>query len=318
MKKRVFLGIACVLFLFFFGCKKEGVSLVSTGLRDQPTDRKGAFKWINAVNRGQVVTIMQEQKNGDWMKVQLADGVTEGWIRKVYIHKGKKQVIVFTEPAKLYDQPDLDSRIIAALPAGTKALMLRTKDQWYDVSINSGQNGWVKKGTFKKGSDVTSRLRHEVALGEIGRSFVESSSMLPEGGGCTYTVMNLFDKNPGTTWQVGNAGIGDWVEVTFPEPVSIKVSMINGFVKVDPRFAQYGANGDLYKLNNRVKSMRVEYLDSGGIQRASIINFADTMRDYQDAGVYKNVLRIRFIIESVYKGLKWNDTALGELKIDRQ
>jgi hypothetical protein len=318
MNKKVIFSIACIFLLFFIACKKEGVFLVSSGLRDKPTDRKGTFTWVKAVNRGQVVTIIQEQKNGDWVKVQLADGATRGWIRKMYLHPGKKSVIVFTEQAKMYDQPDLDSRITATIPAGEKALVFRTKDLWYKVNIKWDRTGWVRKGAFKKGTDITGRFRHEVFIKGIGRSFVEASAMLPEGAGYSYSVMNLFDGNPGTTWQVGNGGIGDWVELTFPDQASIQVSMINGFVRMDPRFARYGARGDLYELNNRVKSMRVDYWDSLGVQRSSIINFADNVRNYQNAGFFKNVSQIRFVIESVYKGLKWNDTALAEIRIDKR
>jgi SH3-like domain-containing protein len=308
----------CILSLFFIACKKEGVSLVSSGLRDRPTDRKGAFTWVTAVNRGQVVTILEEQKSGDWVKVQLADGVTRGWIRKIFIHHGGKRVIVFTEQATMYDQPDPDSRIAATIPAGEKALVFRTKDRWYEVNISWDRTGWVRKGTFKRGTDMMGRFRHEVVIKGIGRSFVEASAMLPEWAGYSYSVMNLFDGSPGTTWQVGNGGIGDWVELTFPEQASIQVSMINGFVRVDPRFARYGAHGDLYELNNRVKSMRVDYWDSRGVQRSSTVNFADNVRDYQNAGFFKNVSQIRFIIESVYKGLKWNDTAVAEIRIDKR
>lgn len=300
------------------GCKKEGVSLVNAGLRDVPTDKKGAFKWIKDVNRGQIVKIMQEQADGEWMKVQLSDGETEGWIFKIYVHKGKKQVIEFIDTAKLYDQPDVDSKVRAIMPAGTKAIVIKQKDKWYNVNVKWGMDGWVKGGNFKEGTEIKSHARYEVKINGIGLCSVEVSSSLADSGGYTFGVMNLFDKDPGTTWQVGNGGIGEWVEVSLPQPEAISVAMINGFVKTDKKFVQYGAEGDLYLLNNRVKSLIVEYWNAQNREQKSTVNFVDMMRDYQDAGFYKNVTKIRFIIDGSYKGQKWNDTALAEIKIEKQ
>ena len=67
MNKKLFIVIACATFLFAMACKKEGVTLINTSLRDVPSDRKGAYKWIKDVNRGQVVRIIDEQAEGDWM-----------------------------------------------------------------------------------------------------------------------------------------------------------------------------------------------------------------------------------------------------------
>ncbi|OHD64663.1 MAG: hypothetical protein A2176_10165 [Spirochaetes bacterium RBG_13_51_14] len=316
MVKKMVFGLLSILFLFTAGCKKEGVSLVNAGLRDIPSNLK--YKWVITVNRGQVVKILEEQTDGDWMKVLMPDGETEGWIMKSYIHKGKKRAIVFTDSAPLYEQPDVDSKVRFTITTGTKALVLRQKDLWYNVSITWGREGWVKSGRFKEGIDVKSESRNEVVITGIGTCFVEASSSLPEGGGYTYTAMNLFDKNTGSTWQAGNGGVGEWVEISFPEPVSVRVSMINGFVKVDPAFSKDGAGGDLYQLNNRVKSLKVEIWDGQDRRQNATVNFGDQIRDYQDAGIYHNAARIRFTIDRVYKGLKWNDTALAEIRISKE
>jgi uncharacterized protein YgiM (DUF1202 family) len=318
MFKKMFLISACVIFLFAIGCKKEGVSLVNAGLRDAPSDQKGKFNWVKGVNRGQVVKIMEEQAEGDWMKVQLPDGDTRGWILKTYIHKGSKKIVEFTDSTRLYDQPDVDSKVKSNLPAGTKAIVLKEKDKWYNVNINFGVDGWVKGDAFKEASEVPAKSLLEVNIPGIGKCSVEASSNLPDSEGYTFGVTNLFDRNAETTWQVGNGGTGEWIEITFPQPVSISAAMINGFVKVDPKFSVHGADGDLYMLNNRVKSLKVEYWDAQEKQQGSTVTFEDQLRDYQDAGAYQNVSRIRFIINGVYKGLKWNDTALAEIKIEKQ
>ena len=318
MNKRIVLGLVCLALLFTIGCKKEGVSLVTAGLRDKPTDEKGAFNWIKGVNRGQVVKIVEEQKDSEWMRVQLADGTTEGWIQKKFIHSGKKQVLEFTEKTMLYDQPDAESKVRYNIPAGTRALVLKEKDKWYQVNINWGMDGWVRAGTSRESEETKASAGQEVYIAGIGKCFVDASSSLPDSGGYTFSVTNLFDKNPATTWQVGNGGDGEWVEITFPSPVSIYVSIINGFVTVDPKFAQSGAGGDLYILNNRVRSIDVEISGTGNERSKSTISFMDETRDYQDAGSYQDITKIRFTIDSIYRGLKWNDTALAEIKIVKQ
>nr|HPN12089.1 hypothetical protein [Spirochaetota bacterium] len=173
-------------------------------------------------------------------------------------------------------------------------------------------------GTTRESEEAKTTAGQEIYIAGIGKCIVDASSFLPDSGGYTFSVTNLFDRNPATTWQVGNGGDGEWVEITFPKPVSIYVSIINGFVTVDPKFAQYGAGGDLYLLNNRVRSLDVAATGKGNEKSGSTISFMDETRDYQDAGSYQDITKIRFTIDSIYRGLKWNDTALGEIKIEKQ
>ena len=309
--------IVPVVILFAVGCKKEGVSLIDVGLRDQPTETKGVFKIVKGINRGQVVKILEEQKDGVWMKVQLADGATEGWVMKSYIHKGKKQAVEFLENTRLYDQPDADSKVKMNIAEGTKALVIKQKGDWYLVNLKWGLDGWVKKEAVVEAEEAKAKGA-DVYIGGIGKCTIEASSTLPDAGGYSFGVVNLFDKNPETTWQVGNGGIGQWVEISFPEPADVRVSFINGFAKVDPKFASHGADGDLYVLNNRVKSLRVETWDINDHKNVSNVAFVDEIRDYQDGGEYRAVKKMRFIIDGIYKGQKWNDTALAEIKIERE
>lgn len=316
MYKKVLFALLSVLFLSVVACKKEGVSLVTAGLRDLPTSKQGDFKWVKGVNRGQVVKIV-EDKDGEWMKVQLPDGITEGWIEKIYINKGKKQAVEFTDATRLFDQPDGASKVLANLPAGSRALVLSQKDKWSNVSIKWGMNGWVESGSYKESAESAAQPRVDVTIAGIGKCPLEASATLPDSAGYTFGVTNLFDKNPGTTWQVGNGGVGEWVEISFPEAVNVSVAMINGFAKIDPKFEKEGAGGDLYLLNNRVKSVKVEFWNEAGAVKNSTVQFEDEIRDYQDAGAYQGVTKIRFIINGIYKGQKWNDTALSEIKIER-
>ncbi len=319
MKKQYLVIALALCALVFSACKKEGVSLITVGLRDQPSEQKGAFKWVKSINRGQVVKILEKQKDGEWMKVQLPDGVTEGWIQKMFIYEGKKEIVEFSDKTKIYDQPDADSKMIAEIPKGTKGLIIGKKGDWTNVSLSWQQKGWVKQGMLKASSDTKSQAVYEVYVQGIGKCMVEASSSIDADSSKSYLPTNLFDKNPGTTWQEGadGPGIGEWVEITLPDPTNITVAMINGFAKVDPKMASYGADGDLYVLNNRVKSIKVEYWDASDNKNSQNISFEDEIRDFQDAGHYNGIKKIRFTIDSVYKGQKWQDTCLAEIKIER-
>ena len=318
MKTKI-LSILIGLTILLTACgPKHAVSLLTTSLRDKPKTAKGAFKWVKNVKRGQQFKILEKQKNGEWIKVQLPDGETEGWIQERYVHLGKKFFISFSDKTKLYDQPDPSSKIKKNLAMGTKALVIKEKGDWVKVNVKWRLDGWVKKGSYQEGI-VESAGIYEVYISGIGKCNVEASSTLPDEAGFTYTVKNLFDKNPGTTWQEGesDSGVGQWVTISFPEPVSIGISLINGFVKKDKKFEKYGAEGDLYVLNNRIKSMKIETFFMNDDSQNRVVEFEDNIRDYQDAGVYNNVVKIKLIIDGVYKGSKWNDTSIGEIKIQK-
>ncbi|TAL34459.1 MAG: hypothetical protein EPN93_12110 [Spirochaetes bacterium] len=317
MTRRLLFIILAAALALSWGCKKDigGVMLENAALRDKPTTETGAFKWIANVNRGQELKVLMVQKDGDWMEVVLPDGTTKGWIQKQFVFEGKKQVIEFDEKTKLHEQPDGDSPVKGQLAKGTKAIVIAEKGDWVKAHVNMQLVGWVKKTAAREAPDAKAKPGNEIAIPGIGKCQYEASSALPDSGGYNFGAANLFDGNPGTTWQVGNDGIGQWIAVSFPEATSVTVSMINGFVLKDKNFASYGADGDLYVLNNRVKSMRVEITADNGNTFTSAVNFEDNRRDLQNAGTYKGVKRLKFIIDGVYKGTKWQDTALAELKL---
>ncbi|MBN1531533.1 MAG: SH3 domain-containing protein [Spirochaetes bacterium] len=321
IKKGVlFLVIACAL-LYAAGCKKEGVVLVNTSLRDNPKVTRGEFKWVKVVNRGQQVTILEE-KNDEWYQVQLSDGVTKGWLEKKYVHRGEKKIISFSGETKLLDQPDENSRVLRTLPAGTKAIVLKEKSGWAEVNVRWGLSGWIPQSGYSLDSDATTKAIYEVYISGVGKCEVEASSTLtPQTG--AYTANRMFDGNPGTAWQEGedDDGEGQWVEIRLPEPSSVSISLVNGMAAKDEKYASYGADGDLYLLNNRVKSLRVEYdeTDSAGGEgmstQSKTVTLEDDFRDFQDLGTFHKLIRIRLAIDGVYRGEKWRDTSIGEIRI---
>lgn len=317
MRNRGLIFLLCAMTLMLFcGCKKDGVVLLNTALRDNPKTAKGEYKWVTQVNRGQVVKIIKEE--GDqWYEVQLSDGETKGWIEQKYIHKGEKKIVSFSDQTKMYSQPDENSKVSGTFPAGTKAIVTKEKGDWTEVNIRWGVSGWIQKSNYSLDSDVTNKVRYDVYIAGIGKCSVEASSTLDPSTG-TYTVNKMFDGNPGTAWQEGESGDGqgEWIEITFPQPVSVNVSLINGMAMRDSKYAEYGADGDLYLLNSRIKSLRVEAETDGGpgIDQREV-SFNDDTREFQDVGTFNNIFKIKLQIDGVFPGLKWNDTSIGEIRI---
>jgi len=316
VRKGLLFLLCAVMLAVWCGCKKDGVVLVNTSLRDNPKIGKGEFRWVSQVNRGQQVKIVKE-KDEEWYEVQLMDGETKGWIEKKYVHKGEKKIVSFADQTKVFDQPDENSRVIGNLPAGTKAIVTKEKNNWTEVNIRWGLSGWIQKSNYSVDSDVTTKARYEVYISGIGKCFVEASSTLDPATG-NYTANKMFDGNPGTAWQEGDSGDGEgeWVEITFPQPSSVSISMINGMAAKDSKYASYGAEGDLYVLNNRVKSMKIEYSIAGAQDNENkVVTLDDDFRDFQDLGTFNNITYIKFEIDGVYRGLKWRDTSIGEIRM---
>lgn len=119
-----------------------------------------------------------------------------------------------------------------------------------------------------------------------------------------YSAKNLIDDDPSTTWvPVGkNSQIGEWVEISFDEPVQINsLTLTNGFARNDVTF----------KNNNRIKTATLEFSDGSKLK----ITLEDTMNP-QIIKVNKRSRKVKLIIDEVYKGVKYDDTCLSGIEID--
>jgi hypothetical protein len=119
-----------------------------------------------------------------------------------------------------------------------------------------------------------------------------------------YSIYNLMDEKNETAWvpESNKGGIGEWVEVSFDNPVLINsISLTNGYAKNEVSFIN----------NNRIKTITIDYFD--GYKRKIILN--DTMKS-QTIPINKTIQKFKLTIEEIYKGIKFNDTCLSEMKIN--
>ncbi len=132
------------------------------------------------------------------------------------------------------------------------------------------------------------------------------SSILDAQKGNQYGPDNLFDDNPATAWVEGSEGdgVGEAVIIRFPEPRTVsKLDILNG----------YNKSRDIFSKNNRVRTIVV--VDSAGgrneVQLSDNGNWQSISLDNS------NLLSwIMIEIDTVYRGSKYRDTAISELRIE--
>lgn len=146
-----------------------------------------------------------------------------------------------------------------------------------------------------------------------GPKSVTASSQLKSQGSVNYKAGNAHDLNYRTAWVEGveGYGIGEYLTYTFEggSPRITTIIVVNGYVKSKKAF----------KENSRVKKLKVykdgkpiailDLKDIMGEQRFNIGTLGDHTSGSPD-------WKLKFEIMEVYKGDKYDDTALSEIYFD--
>ena len=145
-----------------------------------------------------------------------------------------------------------------------------------------------------------------------GNYKILASSSLKSQSGNSYNAESANDLSYKTAWVEGkeDAGIGEHLEYHF-EPKSPRITAIiiaNGYMKSDIA----------WRNNNRVKSLKF-YVNG---EYFGILNLTDTKSDQRfELGTFGHNedgsdLKLKFEINEVYQGDKYNDTAISEIYFD--
>lgn len=131
------------------------------------------------------------------------------------------------------------------------------------------------------------------------------SSVLAPQYGFNYVPANVVDNRLDTAWVEGKkgSGEGEWLLVDLGRARSVRtIELLNGYHK----------NEDIFRKNNRVRGLKiamsngytttVELEDSGGVQKITL--------DEPQA-----VTWVQLTIQSVYRGTKYQDTAISEVRV---
>lgn len=147
------------------------------------------------------------------------------------------------------------------------------------------------------------RRRSETCTFVQGFDYCASSVLKPQYGN-TYGPGHLIDENLRTAWVEGKRGQGEgeYVVVDLGKTHQVNgVQIMNGYHK----------NVRLFRANSRVRTVRLAFSDGS---RRNI-----TLKD--EAGVQTiefpalETRWVQFEIRSVYKGTKYKDTAITELRV---
>ena len=104
-------------------------------------------------------------------------------------------------------------------------------------------------------------------------------------------------------WQKSGYGNGEWIILDFDNIYTVKkIKIVNGLVNKK--------NG--YYNNNRPKSLTLQFSD-GSSQK---INLEDNNTGYQVVNINAvETSYVKFVIDSVYYGTKYDDTCIADIEI---
>lgn len=126
-----------------------------------------------------------------------------------------------------------------------------------------------------------------------------------------YSAQNAYDGDPSTSYVEDTED--DLFEIeflhynyhsNFVDDWFTKFKVING----------YASTSDLYSNNNRIKEFIVENEnENGDFEILSRFNCKDNTMDYQFFDLEPNLFYFGLTVNKIYKGIKYDDTALAEI-----
>ena len=126
-----------------------------------------------------------------------------------------------------------------------------------------------------------------------------------------YSIQNAFDGDPSTSYVEDTEDDLFKIEFlhynyhsNFVDDWFTKFKVING----------YASTSDLYSNNNRIKEFIVENEnENGDFEILSRFNCKDNTMDYQFFDLEPNLFYFGLTVNKIYKGIKYDDTALAEI-----
>lgn len=182
-----------------------------------------------------------------------------------------------------------------------------SRDQYFDVYKNSkGLYHWLagKQLGLNYLSNTPMVFKEgKVQQHERNLKFEVSSSLYDEKQ--KHPIANIFDNNISTAWVEGKPGdgIGEWIKIGFEPDFELnQINIVNGYAK----------SKTIYEANNRLKKVKITFPDG----KSEEYLLKDNVLDYQVLKLSKPVTTnsIKITIMEIYKGTKYNDTCISEIK----
>lgn len=142
---------------------------------------------------------------------------------------------------------------------------------------------------------------------------VKTSSFLAKQGSFSYSASNMTDGgdgSDGTAWAEGveGDGVGEWIEFTITSNFRIGDAwqIGNGYMRNKETFTQ---NGKVKKLKVLIDDKPAGYVMLANVSVYQSFSIAPSW--LKDSFDFTKGTRIRFIIEEVYQGSKYDDTLIS-------
>ena len=114
-----------------------------------------------------------------------------------------------------------------------------------------------------------------------------------------------------TAWNVPG-GVGQWIKLSADSPQKVKgVKILNGYTKYSDGYGMW-----IYYANSRPKDITISFSDGTSVAKTLEDVFDKANYIYQDVdfGGIKTTDYIKITIDSIYRGTKWNDCCITEIK----
>ena len=135
---------------------------------------------------------------------------------------------------------------------------------------------------------------------------IQASSTLPHRQPGRYGVANLTDGDLNSAWCEGKEGdgIGESITFTFREPRKIgRIGIVVGYAK----------SGNVFRSNNRVEAVTVT-MPNRDLVKLSL--WDEPKMQFLEIPPGKAVRSMKITIDKVFRGEKYRDTCLSEIKAD--
>ena len=308
--KRFLVFLTVLTMIASVSCKKEKapekifktVSVDST-LIENP----GEQKLVNVVNgklkRGEYL-ILEEERDFDgkkFLRVTIEGVKTNGWINSANVRDGKLRSVTVIEDTDMYMRPNIKSDKTGTVKAGQVAFNLESNGDFILIQY-PGKEGYILRSSIGDAGDVIKTA----SITGVGKAEISASSqyLTSEGRETDYDPRNVFDGKIDASWCEGKSGdgIGEYITITFNNYMSItSISMVNGSARSE----------ESYYNNNRVASLKI----TSNTGESIVIDFDDNTMDFQTRDIYITGITFNFILNSVYKGQKFSDTCISEIKL---
>jgi len=204
-------------------------------------------------------------------------------------------------------------------------------DRWYskeEYRLSVFPNEYIMEGNVIKMLFTNIEPDFNIKITPPPPSGISASSELDKDKKNKYTAWNLIDGDPSTAWVEGEngSGVNEYIEFHFPVEYTDMVDLYAAY-KIDSLgiINGYAKNENVFYYNNRVKKIRIEYKNSilreGNpynmkAQESVVFILEDTM-DMQYLAFPEPIFMssMKITILEVFKGSKWDDTCISELRI---